>query len=344
VNRILLIIGGLILGGILDLNSNNIPNMALASPTDATAVLSPQAQISEGPRMPLGRGSHAGGIVDGRVVIVGGTSWNRERTVKSFLNTSVVYKESAWQPGPSINVALAEGAYADDGRSLYLAGGLSQPTQQSNLVCRIAQDDTGHMIVQNMTPLPMALSACAATILGNRLYVACGTLAAGKSTNQLWSLDLQKPSAQWRSQAPLPAAGRAYPALVTCGANLYLLGGLGDGDKSVHDRTLSDAYQYDPSTDRWTALGILPFGGYCWSADAVDDSHILLAGRADGTIHNEIWLLHLPDLSTELLGHAVIQATCAPLMKVGPRKWWLVGGEPDSNKNRTDRVTVISLP
>ena len=92
------------------------------------------------------------------------------------------------------------------------------------------------------------------------------------------------------------------------------------------------------------SLGNLSFGGYCWSAQPVDDSHLLLAGRADGTIHDEIWLVHLPDLSTELLGHAVIQATCAPLAKVGPRKWWLIGGEPDSQKHRTDRVTVISLP
>ena len=102
---------------------------------------------------------------------------------------------------------LAEGAYADNGRALYLAGGLSQPTQQSDLVCRIGQDDTGHMIVQNMTPLPMAMSTCAAVIIGNRLYVACGTLAGGKSTNQLWSLDLKKTTSTMATTSRITRCG-----------------------------------------------------------------------------------------------------------------------------------------
>ena len=109
-NRFLRIIGGLTLGGILALNSNNFTNAAPTSASDATAAPSPLAQISEGPRMPLGRGSHAGGIVDGQVVIVGGTSWNHERTVKSYLNSSVVYTDGAWQSGPSIDVAAGRGS------------------------------------------------------------------------------------------------------------------------------------------------------------------------------------------------------------------------------------------
>jgi hypothetical protein len=328
----------------MDLTTNNILCNSVAPAQDASSILSPAAQISEGPPLPLGRGSHASGMVGGRVVVVGGTSWNRDRTVKSFLNDSIVLENKTWMPGPAIDLALAEGAFADDGHALYLAGGLSQPDRASNLVFRFDGDNPGHLRVQRMTPLPIALSASAAAISGGRLYVACGISTPGKSTNQLWSLDLGKPSARWREQAPLPASGRAYPALVTCGSSIYLLGGLGDGDRSVHDRTLSDAYQYDPAADRWKSLGDLPFRGYCWSADPVDNDHLLVAGRADGVIHDEIWLVHLPDLSTQLLGHAVIQATCAPLVKVGPRTWWLIGGEPDSQKHRTDRVTVITLP
>jgi N-acetylneuraminic acid mutarotase len=277
-------------------------------------------------------------------VVIGGTSWNAEGTQKSFHDDGVIFDGNAWQPGPTIGVALAEGAYASDGQALYLAGGLSQPDKSSDAVFQITMVGAGQSKVEKLSQLPAPISACSAAIFGNRLYVACGTLSPGKYTNQLWSLDISKPGAHWRKQSDLPGAGRGYPALVTCGSLIYLLGGLGDGDKSVHERTLSDAYQYDPATDQWKMLGNLPFGGYCWSAQPVDDSHILLAGRADGTIHNEIWLVHLPDLSTELLGHAVIQATCAPLVNVAPGKWWLIGGEPDSNKHRTDRVTVISLP
>jgi hypothetical protein len=333
------------LGAILALSNVKTTRDSVAVALDNLAGQNSKAQISEGPRLPLGRGSHAAGIINGHVVVIGGTSWNAEGTQKTFHNDGVIFDGNAWQPGVAIDVALAEGAYASDGQALYLAGGLPRPDKSSDAVFRITLGGVaGQSMVEKLTPLPAATSACSAAIFGNRLYVACGVLSPGKSTNQLWSLDITKPGAHWRQQAALPGAGRGYPALVACGPFIYLFGGLGDGDKSVHERTLNDAYQYDPASDAWKPLGNLPFGGYCWNAQPVDDSHILLAGRADGVIHNDIWLLHLPDLSAELLGHAVIQATCAPLVKVSPGKWWLIGGEPDSNKHRTDRITVISLP
>ena len=92
VNRCLRIIVGFTLGVILTLQSNNIIRTVLATAKDASTVVSSKAQINEGPRLPLGRGSHAGGIIDGRIVIVGGTSWNLDRTRKSFLNDSVIFE------------------------------------------------------------------------------------------------------------------------------------------------------------------------------------------------------------------------------------------------------------
>lgn len=335
---------GVLLGGILAFTPKNIIPAALASTGDYSAGGQFTAQIIEGPRLPLGRGSHAAGFIGGHVVVVGGTCWNKEGTQKSFLSSSMIFIGGSWRSGSSLDVGLAEGAFADDGQFLYLAGGITQPNQPTSSAFRVALNIAGQSEVASMPALPAAISACSAAILGSRLYVACGTFASGKSTNDLWSLDLKRSEAKWRKQAALPAVGRGYPALVACGSAIYLLGGLGDGNQSVHDRTLSDAYQYDPSIDRWKTLGNLAMPGYCWNAEPVDGSHLILAGRADGSIHDEVWLVRLPDLQCQLLGHAVIHATCAPLVKVGPSTWWLIGGEPDSNKHRTDRVSVISLP
>jgi hypothetical protein len=337
------LIVSLTFGVILALQTNNIVRQPVAIALEITSPSAVTAKISEGPRLPMGRGSHAGGVINGHIMIVGGTSWNQERTKKSFLNDSLVFDDNAWQPGPSIDAPLAEGAFADDGHALYLAGGLSGPNQPRDLVLRITQNGAGKFAAQKLPSLPLALSASGAAIINHRLYLACGTFLSGKSTNRVWSLDLKNSSAPWREQAPLPAIGRAYPAVVACGNFIYLLGGLDDAAKSVHERTLCDVYQYDPASDRWKSLGNLPFPGYCWSAQPIDDTRLLLAGRADGLIHDEVWLVHLPDLSAQLLGHTVLQATCAPLMKAGPNTWWLVGGEPDSQKNRTNRVSIITL-
>ena len=304
---------------------------------------SPLTTVSEGPRLPLGRGSHAGGTIDGHIVVVGGTSWNADGTKKTFLNDGVVFAHNSWRPGPSIDVGLAEGAFADDGHQMYLAGGLQAPDQPTNKVFRIRLDASGAAQVASLPSLPRARSACGAALLGTRLFVACGTFSPGKSTKELVSLDTSSAHAHWQKCAPLPGVGRGYPALVACGGSIYLLGGLSDGTGSVHERSLSDVYQYDATLDRWKSLGNLPMAGYCWSAEPIDDTRILIAGRADGSIHNEIWVIRFPDLKSQLIGHTVIQATCAPLVKAGFRTWWLIGGEPDSNKHRTDRVTVISL-
>lgn len=43
------------------------------------------------------------------------------------------------------------------------------------------------------------------------------------------------------------------------------------------------------------------------------------------------------------VGHLVIPSVTAPLIKVVDEYFWLVGGEPDSNKNRTGKVSVIEV-
>jgi N-acetylneuraminic acid mutarotase len=331
------------LGAILAITSKNIVREPVVVALD-TSTAEPKAVVTEGPPLPLGRGSHAAGIIDGHVIVVGGTSWNQARTQKSFLSDSVIFSGETWQRGPTIRVPLAEGAYADDGHALYLAGGLESPDRPSDKVFRIALDASGQSQVSELPSLPQPLSACTATVFNGNLYVACGTEAPGKSSTGMWSLDLSNPTAHWRQRADLPAVGRGYPALVNCGPFIYLLGGMRDEGNSVHERTLNDAYRYDPATNQWKSLGQLSVPGYCWSAEPVDDSHILLAGRADGSIHDEIWLITLPSLEAKIVGRAIQLATCAPLVNVGKRTWWLIGGEPDSNKHRTNRISVISLP
>jgi N-acetylneuraminic acid mutarotase len=333
----------LLLGVALTFLSKNIQS-SVATEISASASPEAEASISEGPPLPLGRGSHAAGVIGGQVIVIGGTSWSADRTKKTFHNDSVVFKNGAWQAGPSIDVPLAEGAFADDGRALYLAGGLASATEPRNEVFKISPGSDGELHVEKLSPLPVALSACSAAILGSRLYVVGGNTGSDEYSNQLWSLDIKEPASRWRKEAVLPGVGRGYPALAASGRFLYLLGGLKGGNGAVHERALSDCYLYDPLSNRWKAMGNLPFAGYCWSAERIDDAHLLLAGRADGVIHKEIWKVHLPDLKVEQVGDAVIAATCAPLVQVRVGEWWLIGGEPDSNKHRTSRVTVISLP
>jgi N-acetylneuraminic acid mutarotase len=291
--------------------------------------------VNEGVNLPRGRGGHAAGNVDGCVVVAGGNDWGRDRTKKSWLSDSVVYRDGQWVPGPSLPKPIADGMFAHDACGFYLAGGEDGSTKHREAYALTSLTGGGRW--KTLAPLPAATSAGAGALAGNRFYAACGETAEGMS-NQMWSLDVSKPGATWHSCRAVPAVARAFPALVACGPHLYLLGGLSRWSPLT---CLRDAYEYDPTADRWRRLADLPWPGYAWAASPFDAAHILLAGQADGRIHADIWLVRVPDMTARKIGDAVIQTTTAPLIRVASEEWWLLGGEPDSNCTRTARVTVV---
>ena len=291
--------------------------------------------VSEGASLPRGRGGHAAGNVDGCVVVAGGNDWSADRATKFWLKDSVVYRRGQWVSGPSLPNPVAYGMFAHDANGLYLAGGEDGSTKLRETYALTSLAGGGHW--KALAPLPTATSGGAGAFACGRFYVACGETADGMS-NQVWSLEPSKPGATWQPCQPIPGVARAFPSLVACGSHVYLLGGVSGWSPLT---PLRDAYEYDPTTDRWKRLADLPWPGYAWAADAIDDAHLLLAGQADGRIHADVWILQIPEMTARKIGNAAIQTTTAPLIRTVSREWLLLGGEPDSNRTRTPRVTVI---
>jgi len=317
-------------------------NFAFAQAVDPNSAGSPwKASISRGPKLPLGRSSQAAGYVNGHVIVAGGTIWNKEGTIKSFLDDSIVYSDGGWTPGPKLPVALAEGAFASDGRAFYLAGGMSSAKQVSDVVCKIIPQGDGFQMLP-LPSLPSPLSCATAAVSGDSLYVACGSIA-DKESAELWSLNLSKSDASWVKLADLPASPRLFPALAACGDGVYLLGGMAGGTAAIHDRSLSDVWRYDIGSNQWNQIGTMPVGGYYWSAESVDAGHLLLGGRADGKLNDDLWLVDLQPFSAHLVGKSVIPVSCAPLVRAGEHQWWLIGGEHPGTRQRTDIISAISL-
>jgi N-acetylneuraminic acid mutarotase len=297
--------------------------------------------VTEGVPLPDGwaRGGHAGGMVDGIVVVAGGNNWSKDKTTKYWLKNSVLFKDGSWIPGPEMPGPLAYAMYAYDKSGLYVAGGTSDGTSVSADVYRLSSLKKGNGW-ESLPLLPEALNNGAGAILNGRFYVACGS-AGTKKTNRMWYLNLNKKTGtNWTECKPLPGAGRMFPSLVACGKYLYLLGGLAETSPLT---PLNDFYRYDPAANEWTKLKDLPFKGYAWVSQPVDDRNIIITGRADGTIHKGIWIIDTEDVSVREAGSLVIASTTAPLIRIGEKQWWLIGGEPDANKNRTEKVNVIRL-
>ena len=301
-------------------------------------------RVSAGVSLPAGRGNHAGGMVDGKVVVAGGTAWNADRTVKSWLGDTLVFRDGTWTPGPELPHAVSEPAFASDGKALYVVGGRRGASAVNDTAYRLAEVD-GHLRWDALPKLPEPTTAAGAGIVGERLFVACGS-ARNAPVARLLALDATTADAKWVDLKPLPGPERMYPAVCSRDGSLYVLGGMRPTQDAAGKRGMEvfrDAYRYDTRSAEWTRLPDLPAPGYCWAADTTTSADVVVAGRADGAIHRDVLLLRGADLHLLAEGKTVIQTTCAPLVRVTRDTWWLVGGEPDAMKTRTEKVSIIEL-
>lgn len=116
----------------------------------------------------------------------------------------------------------------------------------------------------------------------------------------------------------------------------------------LHRKNLifNDAYLLLPLCfDKWEKISGLDFPGYAWTATPIDD-RILFAGRVAqlSQVTDELWLLDLNNLSTSLAGRLPYTSCCMPPILSAERTLLLPGGEPDTNRNRTPRTTLITWP
>ena len=294
----------------------------------------------EGTSLPIPRAGHAAGIVEGRLFVVGGNNWSADRKTKNWLCDTYVFDQNSWQNGPLLPSAIADTMYASDETGLYICGG-SDGVKKLNSTYLFKSP---YASPSALAPLPLATNCGGAAILNSILYVACGKTNDGL-TNKMWRLDTKTQKETWEECTPLPGPAREFPAVVTCGNYIYVLGGVILQKEQPTMTVLQDAYQYNPVNDRWKKMPDLPCGGYAWSATAIDDSQVLVAGRAyeNSNVSDNIWLLNLNNMSVRNIGKLQIQACAAPLIKAGAKTWWYIGGEPEANRCRTQTVSVISL-
>lgn len=117
--------------------------------------------------------------------------------------------------------------------------------------------------------------ASAVMVIGDRAYI-CGGLLDGESpTNQVWSYDM--PSDTWSQRAAMPGPARHRAATID---NMVV----GGADSSF--QALSDAHEYDPTTDSWSAHANLPEPRY----GASSIGNLLLCGASSlAQNHNSIF-------------------------------------------------------
>ena len=81
------------------------------------------------------RGGHAGGVVDGKIIIVGGNRWSEDKGTKFFLSDALIFDDHTWVKGPELPEPIANPMFGSDSSGLYIAGGTAMELCVGKGVC-----------------------------------------------------------------------------------------------------------------------------------------------------------------------------------------------------------------
>jgi N-acetylneuraminic acid mutarotase len=229
----------------------------------------------QGKELFLPKGGYGSGILDGKLILAGGTHWKDDK--KLWLDEVVAYDPQAdkWGTLTPLPKPLAYGASVAHEGAFYFVGGAG-PEHAERAGYRLRRQD-GKYQWEQFTTLPMDRCYSKAAILKNELFlVAGGDSVADLSTASsiLLSASLSEQKPVWKTRSPIPGEGRAVFAAATCNGKLYVFGGCNADADGV--RNLASAYRYDPALDRWSRLKDTPAPVRAWSASSPDKRFIFL--------------------------------------------------------------------
>ena len=145
-----------------------------------------------------------------------------------------------------------------------------------------------------LPPLPRPCAHGQAALIGNSVYLAGGQSGAELSTalSNFWQLDLSRygePDLQWKELPPCPGPPRSlnltvaqHNGFVDC---IYVLSGRREGPGGPE--FLTDAWEFNPSTQTWRQRANLPQCVMAGTAIGYGQSHVLVLGGDDGKLFTQ---------------------------------------------------------
>lgn len=195
--------------------------------------------------MERARGLAAAAFAGGRVWVTGGC-----RRFGTGLAEVEVFDPVAnsWSSGPALPESLHDHAAVAWRDSLVCVIGGGNWAPGSPPVDRVRWLDPAASYWFSATPLPVALGAAAAAVLGDTIIVAAGWTDSGP-TNRAWRgvIDPVAPEQiAWSEIDTIPSAGRCRASATALNGRFHLAGGLlGDG------RCVAETYSWDPALETW---------------------------------------------------------------------------------------------
>ncbi|NOX61857.1 MAG: hypothetical protein GXP42_07910 [Chloroflexi bacterium] len=192
------------------------------------------------PPMFTPRSRAAGGVVDGRLYVVGGENESGDVAVMEVYDPLV----EAWQSLAPRAVAARNAAAAGLENYLYVVGGCAG----EQALARVDRYDPERSLWESVAALPEPRCGLALVAMEGRLY-AMGGWDGASMTDTLFIYDAA--ANRWEEGRRLPEP-RGFGAAVALRDRIYLAGGRDDAT------TRAEMWTYDPVTDSWLASTALP--------------------------------------------------------------------------------------
>ncbi len=250
---------------------------------------------------PLARFEAQSAVVKGKLYTFGGYT-DGSIVPKSFEANVYDPSRDTWARLPDMPRPITHAGTAEDGKNIYLAGGVIGSSDADEAEKIPATDEVWRYNTQTRVwsetpPLPEARGAGALVVLNNTLHYFGGTgTDRYQEVGEHWALPLDG-STTWQTRAPL-LNPRNHLAGIVVDNVIYAIGG-----QHGHNETLvtqASVERYDFAADRWLPMASLPHGlGHIQHTTVALDGRIYVVGgetRDYGTYTDEV-LVYDPELN-----------------------------------------------
>lgn len=222
--------------------------------------------------LPRSVAGYMAGVVNGKLLIVGGTYWEDKQ--KHWSDLVQVYDPATnqWTNDTPLPMPRSDAASAVLKNDLYLFGGGSgNDVRKDGLVLH-----QGKWSPVANADLPEPRQFAGAIASGGYIYVLGGVPGSNYGTVAATFWRWKPNMKEWEVLPPLPGLGRISMAMAEIEGKIYVFGGATTGPKDVQN--LSDAYRYDPGKRSWVSLPDLGIANRAWWAVGVGSRALILGG------------------------------------------------------------------
>lgn len=213
----------------------------------------------EGENLPAGREKHAVCVANGRLYVLGGTTYLD--TVLSAPLDPVSGEPKGWLTTAQLATPLELPAAWVAGGLLYVAGGIQGSSQDVSAVRSAPLGSNGALGAwSDQTAMPSKLYAIAPALAGSRVYLVGGGASSWTGIVRYNTIEAGgKVGSAWKDAKPLPqAAGGGVGSALPIAGRLWLFGPAEGGLPGK--QVLAAKLQADGSLGDWLPMGTLPVG------------------------------------------------------------------------------------